>query len=247
MLAPIQTLRLIFAIVALTAAALVVTPVVPALAGPVAEFETALRTAYADYRAALFHSNTKNAEGTTKAIVAFEEKWTALSTKYASPPPQYADDPQWTETLAKVKFILDHAEAVATKGDLAEAHEVLEEIRDVIEDLHLRNGIIGFSERMNAFHHEMEHVLTKKYDGFSAAGLGELREDIAVLSYLAGELKKFPPVDAANTPDFAGGLQALIDSVDAVRAAARAGDAEKTKAALAKVKPAYAKLFLKFG
>lgn len=247
MLAPIQTLRLIFAIVALTAAALVVTPVVPALAGAVAEFETALRTAYADYRAALFHSNTKNAEGTTKAIVAFEEKWTALSTKYASPPPQYADDPQWTETLAKVKFILDHAEALAAKGDLAEAHEVLEEIRDVIEDLHLRNGIIGFSERMNAFHHQMEEVLTKKYDGFTPAGLGELREDIAVLAHLAADLKKFPPAEAAGNAEFTNGLNAVLDSVAAVQAATRAADAAKAKEALGKVKPAYSKLFLRFG
>src|SRR5690554_3038235 len=97
----------------------------PSFAGPVAEFEAALRTAYADYRAALFHTNSKNAEASVKAIATFDDKWTALSAKYASPPPQYADDPKWGETFAKVKFIIDHAEAVAAKGDLAEAHEML--------------------------------------------------------------------------------------------------------------------------
>jgi soluble cytochrome b562 len=219
----------------------------PSLAGPVAEFETALRTAYADYRAALFHTNSKNAEASVKAIAAFDEKWSALSTKYASPPPQYADDAKWSETFAKVKFIVDHAEVVAAKGDLADAHEMLEEVRDVIEALHLRNGIIGFSERMNAFHHQMEEVLTKKYDGLTPAGLGALREDMAVLAYFAAELKKFPPAEAAGNAEFANGLEAVIDSVAAVQAAARAGDPARAKEALAKVKPAYAKLFLKFG
>jgi soluble cytochrome b562 len=247
MLAPRQTLQLFLLIAAVLGTVLAITPATRTLAGPVADFEAALRTAYADYRAALFHTNSKNADATMKAIAAFEEKWSALSKKYASPPPQYADDPKWAETLAKVKFIVDHAEVVAAKGDLAEAHEMLEEVRDVIEALHLRNGVIGFSERMNAFHLEMEHVLTRKYDGFSAAGLGELREDTAVLAYLAGELKKFPPAEAAGSAEFGNGLQALFDALAAVQSAARAGDAAKAKDALARVKPAYSKLFLKFG
>ena len=219
----------------------------PSLAGPVAEFESALRSAYADYRAALFHTNSKNTEASVKAIAAFDEKWSALSTKYSSPPPQYADDPKWSETLAKVKFIVDHAEVVAAQGNLADAHEMLEEVRDVIDALHLRNGIIGFSERMNAFHVEMEHVLTRKYEGFTSAGLGALREDMAVLAYLTAELKKFPPAEAAGNAEFANGLQAVIDSVAAVQSAARASDPARVKEALAKVKPAYSKLFLKFG
>jgi hypothetical protein len=219
---------------------------VSATAGPVADFEQALRAAYADYRAALFHSNTKNAEGTAKAIAAFETKWSALSFKYASPPPQYSDDPKWSETLAKVKFTLNHAEVVATKGDLLEAHEMLEEIRDVIGDLHARNGIVGFSDRMNAFHTSMEHMLQDKFDGFSAEGFAALREQVAVLAYLAGELVRFPAPEAAD-PDYGPTLKALQKAVADIQAAARANDGTAAKAALAKVKPAYAKLFLKFG
>ena len=217
----------------------------PSLAGPVAEFETALRVAYADYRTALFHSNTKNAEGTARAIAAFETKWSALSIKYASPPPQYVDDPKWSETLAKVKFILDHAEVVAAK-DLLEAHEMLEQIRDVIGDLHARNGMVGFSDRMNAFHTAMEHMLQDKFDGFSGAGFGALREQAAVLAYLANELDRFPPPEAGEA-DYAPTLKALQQAVADIQAAARTNNVAAAKAALAKIKPAYAKLFLNFG
>jgi hypothetical protein len=230
-------------IVAALAAVLVAAA--PSFAGPVAEFETALRTAYADYRAALFHSNSKNAEGTAKSIAAFETKWSALSVKYASPPPQYADDPRWSETLAKVKFVLDHAEAVAAK-DLPEAHEMLEEIRDIIGDLHARNGIVGFSDRMNAFHFAMEHMLQEKFDGFSPSGFGALREQAAVLAYLANELDRFPPPEAGEA-DYVPTLKALQQAVADIQTAARASDVAAAKAALAKIKPAYAKLFLKYG
>jgi hypothetical protein len=213
------------------------------VAGPVAEFETALRVAYADYRAALFHSNAKNAEGTAKAIATFEAKWSALSIKYASPPPQYVDDPKWDETLAKVKFVIDHAEVVVDKGELPEAHEMLEEIRDIIGGLHARNGIVGFSDRMNAFHTAMEHMLQEKFD---ASGFGTLREQAAVLAYLAGELDKFPPPEVAE-PDYAPMLKALQQAVADMQAAARTNDVAGARAALTKIKPAYAKLFLKFG
>lgn len=238
-------LRLFLVVPAVFAVALLAAPA-RSLAGPVAEFEAALRTAYSDYRTALFHSNTKNAEGTVKAIAAFETKWSALSIKYASPPPQYADDPKWSETLAKVKFILDHAEAVADKGDLLEAHEMLEQIRDVIGDLHTRNGMVGFSDRMNAFHTAMEHMLQNKFDGFSTAGFGALREQAAVLAYLANELDRFPPPEAGET-DYAPSLKALQQAVADIQAAARASDVAAAKAALAKIKPVYAKLFLNFG
>ena len=73
-----------FAALALIALFALGTTPQPSFAGPVAEFESALRTAYADYRAALFHTNSKNAEASVKAIAAFDEKWSALSMKYAS-------------------------------------------------------------------------------------------------------------------------------------------------------------------
>lgn len=78
-------------------------------------------------------------------------------------------------------------------------------------------------------------------------GLGALREDMAVLAYLAAELMKFPPAEAAGNAEFVNSLQAVTDSVAAVQTAARAGDPARAKEALAKLKPAYSKLFLKFG
>jgi len=69
----------------------------------------------------------------------------------------------------------------------------------------------------------------------------------AVLKYLAGDALAHPPAEAAGSSEFEDLTKAMSASVDAVVNSARAGDAEKLKAAIAKLKPAYAKISLKFG
>jgi hypothetical protein len=220
----------------------------PAFAGPIADYEAAFRTAYADYRSALFATNTNNRPASDKTVAAFEQKWSALAAKHrASPPPHYAEDPKWAATLDEVSGILVRAKAEIAKGDLAEAHETLESMRDVFAALRARNGVIAYSDRIDAFHHSMEEIGTKPYGGFTGAGLTELIEDAAILAHLGAELKKSPPPDALQSPEFAPLLDAVLKSVADLQAAAHAGDLDKIKAARARIKPAFAKLFVKFG
>jgi hypothetical protein len=222
--------------------------VLPALAGPIADYEAAFRSGYADYRNALFATNTKNPEGSAKAMAAFEARWSELFARYrTNPPPQYAEDPKWGDTLNEVSAILARAKAEIAKGDLAEAHETLESARDVFAALRARNGVIVFSDRIDAFHHAMEQVATKPYGGFTGAGLSELIEDAAVLAFLGAELKKSPPPDAAQSAEFAPLLGGVLAAVADLQAAARAGNAEQIKTVRSKIKPAFAKLFVKFG
>ncbi len=218
-----------------------------ALAGPVSDFETAMRNAYGDYRAALFQTNAGNAGQAEAAIAAFTGKWSALASAGETPPPQYADDPAFAATMRNVGVIADSAATEVADGKLAEAHETLEAIRDQIGGLHRRNGIIGFSDRMNAYHAAMEEALARDYTGFDAAGLGLLREDAAVLAYLAGDIAANPPAEAASDASYAPLLAAMQASVEALHNAAVAGDAAAARTALAGLKVPYSKLFLKFG
>ncbi len=229
-----------------SAAALTVVLIGSANAGPVADFETAMRGAYADYRAALFTTNAGKPEAAVKAVAAFQQKWSALAAANAAAPPQYADDPAYAETLAKVASITGKAAVEVAAGKLTEAHETLEAIRFQIGGLHERNGIVGFSDRMNAYHAKMEEVLGKDYSGFDAAGLGALREDAAVLAYLAAGIKAHPPAEASD-PAFGKLLDGMTDSVTRLANAARSGDPAATKSALGGLKVPYSKLFLKFG
>lgn len=220
----------------------------PVIAGPFTEFEAQLRLAYAPYRNALFQTNKKDQAASEQALKKFTSDWATLTARWGSqPPPQYADDASFNAVLGEITIIIEKAHGTVSKGELAEAHEILEKIRDILGDLRSRNGIVTFSDRMNAYHEAMEHVLTKPYGGFDAKGLGELREDASVLAYLYGPLEKHRPAGVGGNPEFVQALSAVKSSVDGLLASIRTGEAAATRQAIQKLKQPYAVLFLKFG
>ena len=106
--------------------------------------------------------------------------------------------------------------------------------------------MIGFSDRMNAYHAKMEQILGKTYGGFDAAGFGELREDAAVLAHLAADIAAHPAAEAEDAA-YKPLLQALETSSSDLVNAARSGDVEAAKKAVGSLKVPYSKFFLKFG
>ncbi|MCB1332334.1 MAG: hypothetical protein KDK26_01450 [Roseivivax sp.] len=219
-----------------------------AWAGPVAEFETAFRQTYGAYRVALFRTNAGQQADSVAALGQVQAGLTAMMARYRdAPPPHYADDPQWAETLDKVAALVAAAQGEVDAGQLPQAHETLEGVRDLIGDLHARNSVETFSDRMNAYHAEMEHVLALDLSGLDAAAMGDLRERAGVLGYLAQDVLGAPPPEAAGNAEYDGLAKAFAGSVEALRAAVRGDDAEQIKAAVGGLKVPYSKLFLKFG
>ena len=217
-----------------------------ALAGPMADFETGFRDIYASYRKALFATNSGDAEKSRRAIGDFASRWRDLVDKNAStPPPHYEDDPEWGSTLAGVSEAVGRASQLAEEGKLAQSHEVLEHIRDAIGDLHGRNGIETFSDRMNAYHAKMEQVIGMPADDEN--GRQRIVEQAAVLAYLADDMLQAPPAEALGNAEFGALAGAVKASVAALQTAARNGDTGAIKAAVSGLKMPYSKLFLKFG
>lgn len=213
-----------------------------ALAGPYSDSEARLADAYADYRAALFQTNQRNKQATEASLMSFQAKWLALSAAWSqSPPPQYAGDPRLSETLADVARTGEEARTLAASGDLAGSHDLLEKIRDAIGSLRGRNGVLSFSDRMNAYHEVMEHLLEAR-----DASPGEIAEQAAVLAYLAKAIGDNAP-KTADKAAFEAAFEPLQASVAALRTAARSGDRTAIDAARKALKPAYSRLFLRFG
>ncbi|WP_116133406.1 hypothetical protein [Tropicimonas sp. IMCC34043] len=216
-----------------------------AIAGPVSDFETAFRQMYGDYRAALFLTNTGQQAESAGAMASLDTKFADLRARYGStPPPQYADDAQWDATLSEVQAIVAKATEEVDAGALPEAHETLEEVRGLFGALHQRNGVQTFSDRMNAYHAQMEKVLGTD---MATTDIGQLREEAAVLDYLAREIIANPPSDATGNAAFAALSADLEASVAAFLTATRSGDMAEVRAAAATLKKPYSKLFLKFG
>lgn len=217
-------------------------------AGPISEFESSMRAAYADYRAALFETNRKDKAATEAAMSSFDAKWRDLSARWANnPPPHFSEDAGWRRSLDNVARIVREARSQATAGELARAHDTLEAIRDEIGTLRARNGLITFSDRMNVYHEKMEQALQRTAKTIDAAVMNELRDDAAVLSFLVVTLREHRPPELGSDAAFEETLKAVEDSVKGLGAASRAGDVAVTKAALQKLKPAYSRLFLRYG
>jgi hypothetical protein len=219
-----------------------------ALSSPVAQFENQFHEMYGAYRIALFRTNTGTQQESEKALADFASQWNTLRSEYTqAPPPQYADDPLWSDTLAAVGESLDAATDAVSNADLVRAHESLEAIRDEIGALHARNNIETFSDRMNAYHAEMEDVLAVDLSVMDTSAAQELLERAAVLSYLAKEITGRPPPEAADSTDYAALVTAFDKSASDFLSAARQGNQAEIKAARSKLKAPYSKLFLKFG
>lgn len=210
----------------------------PAWAGEVGDFEAKLRSAYGDYRTALFATNMGKADESKASLGKFSEAWAGLAAQPA--PPQYVDDGGYGATLQAVTAIAGKATAEAEAGELPKAHATLEGIRDQIGDLHIRNGLYGISDRMNAYHARMEEVL-----GMDPADALHVRAEAAVLEFLLADIGAHPPKEADDS------FKALFGSVEAsvakLMSASESGDAAEVKAAIGGLKAPYSKFFLKFG
>ena len=208
-----------------------------------ADFENALRDANGDYTSTLFMTNTVKAEESAKAMTYLTTKWTAIDKTWgANPPPQNADDPKWHEALREVSVEFSKATEEIAGSKFAEAHQILERVRELMGELHHRNGIDTFSDRMNSYHAIMEKVI-----GSAGAKPLTILEKSAVLKYLAEQAFAQPPADTSVSLEYGELAKAMNTSVDPVLEPARAGDAEKIKTAIDGLKPANAKLFVKFG
>jgi len=226
------------------AVALVMAPMVAA-AGPFADFEGQLRDAYGNYRQALFLSNQDKAGPAAQALQDFSDKWLVLVRAWGqNPPPQYADDPAFSQTLATVNKAIDKAQLAMTDGNLTAAHGDLEAVRGALGDLHLRNGLMGFSDRVNAYHVQMEKVLKGEFAG--ADGMAQLAIEAGALQWLAQNIAAHPSSDV-DDPAYAPLVKGLQDSVAGLVKAIKSGDLKAALEARGKLKPAYAKLFAKFG
>ncbi|MCV2869361.1 hypothetical protein OEW28_12070 [Defluviimonas sp. WL0002] len=125
-------------------------------AGPVAEFEASFREMYGIYRIALFQTNAGEHAESFTAVTDLSDQLAALAEIWGEdPPPQYQDDHLWGATIDTARALVGTANDQVAAHELSEAHETLESLRDLFGELHARNGIETFSDRMNAYHAAM--------------------------------------------------------------------------------------------
>jgi hypothetical protein len=93
----------------------------------------------------------------------------------------------------------------------------------------------------------MEDTLTSDMTRLDVSSLKNLHEQAAVLKYLADQALAHPPPDGKGETQFVRLSKNLVASVETLLLGLRANDTKAVMLAVSKLKPAYAKLFVKFG
>ena len=209
----------------------------------------AMQKTYAPYRVALFKTNNNAQEDSRQAVIQAQLGWTRIVSEFGSnPPAPYAGDPAFAVSAAAVNKVYAKALEQIAQNQLVEAHETLEEVRDILADMRRRNQVVVFSDHMNAYHAEMEHFLNDGEKMIAAPnGMLELTAKAGALEYLAGRLKSEAPASLLKSEEFLALLKAVEKSVTDLKAALFAQDASRVKEAIGKLKGPYSKMFIKFG
>jgi hypothetical protein len=219
----------------------------PAHAGD--PFTDAVQAACAPYRSALFRTNSQAQAESEQAVAQARQAWAAVVGRFGTQPPApYDRDPRFAASLAEIDAAYERAATQVGQRRLAEAHETLEAVRDLLADLRRRSQVIVYSDHMNAYHAEMEHVLGEGPKLLAQPqGAMELLARTGALDYLAGRLESEAPEPLRADPEFAKLLAAVRQSVAALKSALVSGDGAAARAALGQIKKPYSQLFLKFG
>ena len=209
----------------------------------------AVQAAYGPYRTALFQTNGKSAEQASQAVAQAAESWKLLAARFvATPPAPYDRDGAFADTLRQVTTVYARADSQVQAGQLQQAHETLEQVRDLLAELRQRNGVVVYSDHMNAYHQQMEHVLNGGAKTLAAeGGMLDMAAQVGVLDHLAEQLRLRAGPSLAGNGEFTALLQAVQDSVAALRLAVQRQDEAAVRAAIGKLKSPYSRLFLKFG
>lgn len=212
-------------------------------------FTDAVAMAYAPYRSALFRTNSKAQVESQQAIAQARAAWDGIRQRFGNQAPApYDRDPQFAYTLQAVDVVYRKAADEIAAQQLPQAHETLEAVRDLLADQRRRNGVVVFSDHVNAYHTAMEHTL-ESGPGLLAQpdGALHLMAQVGVLQHLAQQLRRQAPAELSQQPAFTELLDALDSSVNGLHAATLRQDASAMRAALGQLKAPFSRLFLRFG
>lgn len=209
----------------------------------------AIQKAYGPYRAALFKTNAGQANESAEALKQAQTAWAQVAHIVKTQPTvPYVNDALMAQTLSGVQGHYATAAQQVADGKLPQAHETLEAVRDLLSELRRQNQVIVYSDHMNDYHAEMEHLLIEAPKWLQATdGMPQLAAQSGVLFYLAEKLSSEAPAAVQSAPEFKELLGAVTRSVTALKAAVASGDKVQIEKAIGQVKVPYSKLFIKFG
>ena len=222
-----------------------------ATAESLAEFLEASAEAYAPYRGAMSYLHTGNPGLAALALDAMAARWTGLRDRFRNQPPAaFAEDPAWRASLDAITGRIETARAQLEAGDAAGAETVLAPIRAALGGLRRRNGIVTFSDRIDAFSAAMGAIWVHRRNPPDMADpqtIAALAEQARTLRRALDEVAAEPPEKFAGDPQFQRLIEGSFISIGGIERAIEARDRRSLIAALRELRSSERLLWMNFG
>ena len=214
-------------------------------------FLEASAEAYAPYRGAMSYLHTGNAGLAALALDAMAARWAALCDRFRDQPPAaFAADPDWRASLEGITGRIETARARLEAGDTAGAAAALAPIRAALGDLRQRNGIVTFSDRIDAFSAAMETMWVYRRDPPDMAdpeAMAALAEQARTLRRALEAVAAGPPGKIAADPQFQRLIEGSFKSVVTIERAIETRDPAFLISALRELRSSEQLLWMNFG
>jgi len=136
----------------------------PARADANAAFNDAVSNAYGGYRAATSYLRTGNPGLASLELAGALDVWDGIVKTYAgNPPPAYAKDTGFAETLVLVDNKLKGALSVLEAGGTEQAADALEPVRDILYDMRKRNGVRLYADCVTELNRAVEPLYKHRH------------------------------------------------------------------------------------
>ena len=171
------------------------------------------------------NDSIKNYKNLTDSLALFQEKYKDHL------PAEINSDKQFSEDIMNVSSIVSGVKEDVYSGNLTEAHLKLEAVRQIFQNILIRNNLMSLSVALVDFHDVMEVVLDAANDK-NAAG---------VLDAYPQADEKLSAVEAISDES---GITAIRANLDGLANLAEGNKAEELPAKASDLKTSYVKVYL---
>ena len=206
------------------------------------------------YIPALALTNQEKAKPSAAAFKKLNQRWQQLQPELKQ---AIAADSRWPEELQQVDEAINAAAELVKQGQLKQAHERLEMIRDLMMEARRRQAISYPLDTLSDFHAAMEDIVkpaTKLTpDKVDDKYIGQLKELCAradekwkTVEAVEFNFAEFG-IDAAEATRLSEFIQSEREAINTLQAALKGDDRAALLAAAKGLKPPFAKAYMFFG
>lgn len=196
-------------------------------------FREAFLAFHAPYKKVLFATGQGKEESSRELIGQTRTAWQGIAAYKDAQPATYAETEAWRGKLQNIENTLRTAERKIEEGDLAAAHELLEDVRADFRLLRQENDIVYLTDLLLAFHDAMEEAI----EGDVAAREGQTEKLQKTL---------VPLLTWTERTEDDNAYQDLIHELEAIASSLPELDDEAYRVEVVKLKPIFINLYLGF-